>query len=75
VTGYIHFDKDGFGEFRFGVVCGSMECRIEKLGEFDRIEISWEGESETDLTCKRSRAMIIGKRSNGRLFVHERDDS
>ncbi|MEE8430826.1 MAG: hypothetical protein V3S16_06230 [Candidatus Desulfatibia sp.] len=51
VPGYIRFDKDGLGEFQFGVVYGSMDYRIENYSKFERIEFSWEGQDETNSVC------------------------
>ncbi len=75
VPGYIYFDKDGLGEFQFGVVRGFIDCRIEKYSEFERIEFSWDGENETDSACGRGWAVIKENQLHGRLYIHNSDDS
>lgn len=75
VPGYIAFDQDNLGEFQFGTVRGFMDCRIESYSEFERIEFSWEGETETDPACGRGWAMIKENQLQGRLYIHDGDDS
>ncbi len=75
VPGYITFDKDGFGEFQFGTVYAFLDCRIEKYSEFERIEFSWEGKSETDPAYGRGWAMIKENQLHGRLYIYDGYDS
>ncbi len=75
IPGYITFDKNGHGDFRFGTVHGFLDCRIEKYSEFERIEFSWEGESVNDQICGRGWAMIKENRLHGRLYIHGGYDS
>ena len=41
--GHFTFEKGGLGYFQFGLVEGQIDYRIEKCGELERIEFSWEG--------------------------------
>ena len=75
VPGFIAFDRDNLGEFQFGTVHGFIDARIEEYSEFERIEFSWEGESETDPACGRGWAVIKEDQLHGRLFIHNSDDS
>jgi hypothetical protein len=43
VPGHFIFNKDGSGYFQFGLVQGEMDCRIETIGDGERIEFFWEG--------------------------------
>ena len=48
VERHFNFGKDNLGSFQFGLVQGQIDYRIEKIGEQERIEFSWEGKDETD---------------------------
>lgn len=37
VPGHITLKKDGLGNFQFGAVEGSIDYRIEKMGELERL--------------------------------------
>jgi hypothetical protein len=50
---YFSFDKDYLGYFQFGVVEGQIDYRIEKIGDVERLEFSWEGQSENDAALGR----------------------
>ena len=41
--GHFTFEKDEIGYFQFGLVQGQIDYRIEKVGEIERLEFSWEG--------------------------------
>jgi hypothetical protein len=74
VPGYILIEKEN-GYFQFGTVEGSIDCRIEKYGETERMEFSWEGSDENDPICGRGWAMTNGKKLHGKLYIHFGDDS
>jgi hypothetical protein len=61
--------------FQFGTVCGWLDCRIERLGDNERIEFSWEGSNDTDPGCGRGWALIRSGELHGRLYIHAGDDS
>ena len=46
--GYFTFDKDDLGRFQFGAVQGQIDYRVEKIGESERLEFSWEGNDDMD---------------------------
>jgi hypothetical protein len=75
IPGYFSFDKDGLGYFQFGAVQGQIDYRVEKIGDVERLEFSWEGQSENDLALGRGWAVINGNYLEGRLYLHLSDDS
>ena len=75
VPGHITFEKDNLGEFQFGTVHGWLDCRIENYDGIERIEFSWEGQSDTDPACGRGWAIKKDKELHGRLYIHLGDES
>jgi hypothetical protein len=75
VPGHITIKKDGSGNFQFGAVEGNIDYRIEKCGDVERLEFSWEGNDECDPTCGRGWALIEDDELHGRLYFHLGDDS
>ena len=75
VPGHITLKKDGFGNFQFGAVEGTIDYQIEKIGELERLEFTWEGHDEFDPACGRGWAVIEGNELHGRLYFHLGDDS
>lgn len=73
--GHFIFNKDGLGHFQFGTVEGEIDYRIEEVGGINRIEFSWEGQSEYDPVSGRGWASIDGEELVGRLYFHLGDDS
>ncbi len=76
VPGYILLEENDSGEFQFGPIFGSMECRIESFGDSERLEFSWDAEDEMDDINGRGWARVNkdGK-LEGRLYFHDGDDS
>jgi hypothetical protein len=75
-TGYIRFNRDGTGEFRFLAVQGGMDCRIAEHDGRPIVEFSWLGYDEMDQTCGRGWAVVDADgRLRGRIFFHLGDDS
>lgn len=74
VPGHITFERDGNGSFQFGTVRGWLDCRIERTGEDERIEFSWDGYSDTDPACGRGWGIIRDNELHGRLYIHASDD-
>jgi hypothetical protein len=60
IPGYFSFDNDDLGDFQFGSVKGQIDYRIEKIGDVERLEFSWEGLSENDPALGRGWAVING---------------
>lgn len=74
--GYIRFNRDGTGEFRFIAVQGGMDCRFAERDGRPIVEFSWAGYEEMDPTCGRGWAKLDADgRLRGRLFFHLGDDS
>jgi hypothetical protein len=73
--GYFSFDKDRLGYFQFGVVEGQIDYRVEKIGDVEILEFSWEGQDENDSALGRGWAVINGDSLEGRFYFHLGDDS
>jgi len=43
--GYFSFETEELGYFQFGLVQGRIDYRIEKIGDIERLEFTWEGRS------------------------------
>jgi len=52
-----------------------MDYRIEKTGEIERLEFSWEGQDENDVAIGRGWAIIQNDQLEGRIYFHLGDDS
>jgi len=46
--GYFSFETEELGCFQFGLVQGRIDYRIEKIGDIERLEFTWEGQDEND---------------------------
>jgi hypothetical protein len=44
--GHFNFEEDELGSFQFGLVQGQIDYRMEKTCEIERLEFSWEGQSD-----------------------------
>lgn len=75
VQGHFTFKKDGTGHFQFGLVRGEMDCYAEIINGRERIEFSWEGQSELDPESGRGWVEIENGEMNGRIFFYHGDDS
>ncbi len=74
--GHIIFDKKNRGELRFGAVECDLDCRIEKVGDQERIEFSFVGQDEGDEVFGRGWAVLeSGDRLRGRIYFHYGDES
>ena len=73
--GFFLFEKEGSGSFQFGLVQGQIDYRIEKTGEVERLEFSWEGQDENDEGMGRGWALVKNDHLEGRFFFHLGDDS
>jgi len=75
IPGYFSFDGDDLGDFQFGSVKGQIDYSIEKIGAVERLEFSWEGQSENDPASGRGWAVINGDYLEGRIYIFLSDDS
>jgi hypothetical protein len=57
------------------VVEGQLNYRIEKIGDVERLEFSWEGADENDPASGRGWAVINGDHLEGRIYIFLSDDS
>jgi len=73
--GHFSFEKDEIGYFQFGLVQGRIDYRIEKVGEIERLEFSWEGQDENDEALGRGWAVIKDDHIEGRFYFHLGDYS
>jgi hypothetical protein len=73
--GYFSFAQDGLGYFQFGSVEGQIDYRIEKINDLERLEVSWEGQSEDDPASGRGWAIMNGNQLEGRFYFHLGEDS
>jgi hypothetical protein len=73
--GYFSFDKDGLGYFQFGAVEGQVDYIIDKIGNIERLEFSWEGSDENDSALGRGWALIIKDHLEGRFYFHLGENS
>ena len=68
--GHFLFEKDDLGSFQFGLVQGQIDYKIEKIGEIERLEFSWEGQDENDAASGRGWAVIKNDHLEGRIYFH-----
>lgn len=73
--GHFTFEKDGVGYFLFGLVEGEIDYRIEKVGEFERLEFSWEGQDENDPELGRGYVTLKEIFIVWKIYFHIGDDS
>jgi len=75
VPGHIALKKNRLGSFQFGAVAGEIDYRIERIGDLERLEFTWEGQDDNDPACGRGWAVVDGKELHGRLYFHLGDES
>ena len=73
--GYFSFETEELGCFQFGLVQGRIDYRIEKIGDVERLEFTWEGQDENDEALGRGWAIIKNNHIEGRFYFHLGDDS
>lgn len=67
VRAYIRIAEEGFGDFQFGLVSGSIDGRFVKRGRGERFEFTWDGNDECDRASgsgwlrKKGEGMIEGE--------------
>lgn len=71
---YLTFDPDDVSKFRIGDIQGTMDCRIVRYEEFEKIEFSWKGKSGNLLASGRGWTYMRSDRLKGRLFIHDGED-
>lgn len=73
--GHITVEKKNRGEIHFGAVDCDLDCRIEKVGEQERIEFSFVGVDEGDEVSGRGWAVFDGDQLRGRIYFHDGEES
>lgn len=73
--GHFTFEKDGIGHFQFGLVEGGIDFRVEKFGDFERLDFSWEGLDENDPCIGRGYASLKSDGLVERIYFHMGDES
>lgn len=73
--GHVTFEKKNRGELHFGAVHCDLDCRIEKVGEYERIEFSFIGVDEGDEVFGRGWAVLDGVRLRGRIHFQDGEES
>lgn len=71
VPGHFTFEKEGLGNFQFGLVQDEMDCRFEG----NRVEFSWFGNGEMEEASGRGWARIEHGELIGRILFHRGDES
>ncbi|MGB5561076.1 MAG: hypothetical protein WBN02_02060 [Sedimenticolaceae bacterium] len=75
VPGFVRIGSSGTGRFQFGLVSGDIDGRVEQCGKALRFEFSWFGQDENDLVCGRGWAVVEDDELQGRIYLHQADDS
>lgn len=74
--GFFQFGSSGGGSFRFICVEGDMSCRFAKNKKGHPIvRFSWTGFDEFTPTGGRGWAVAKGEKLQGRIYLHDGDDS
>jgi hypothetical protein len=73
--GHITFDKKNRREFQFGAVECDLDCRVEKVGNQERIEFSFVGQDEGDDVSGRGWAVLEGDQLRGRICLYDGEES
>ncbi len=72
---YIQFDDRDGGEFHFGLVRGTMDCRLTTRDGQEAVEWTWDGNDEMDAAQGRGWAVVKDDELHGMIFFHGGDDS
>lgn len=74
--GFIEFNADGTGHFRFIAVDGYLDCRNAERADPPRVDFTWEGNDDGDHASRRGWAERETEGSlRGHIFFHAGDDS
>ena len=75
VEGHFTFVKGRQGDFQFICVRGFMDCRYSEASDGPRVDFSWQGHDEDLPTGGRGWATLVEDCIEGRIFIHDGDDS
>ena len=73
--GHFTFTTGEQGRFQFICVHGFMDCRYAGSLDEPRVDFSWEGSDEDMPVSGRGWATIASDHVEGRIFIHNGDDS
>ncbi|MGO9952814.1 MAG: hypothetical protein ACLPN1_11485 [Dissulfurispiraceae bacterium] len=73
--GYFAIKKKGIGEFKFGAVEGQMDYVIEKIGDEERLEFTWDGSDEMDPVSGRGWITFKDNGLHGKIYFHMGEQS
>ena len=76
VQAYIEIGPSGSGEFQFGLVFGQLDGGIDKYGDVERFEFTWDGNDECD-PASGSGWLKLRDENNmeGQIKIHHADSS
>jgi hypothetical protein len=75
VPAFIRFEKEG-GDFRFGLVSGSIDGRYRSNSGIASVEFTWEGQDEMDAASGRGWATLESDNVlRGMIIFHGGDES
>jgi len=73
--GHLSIKVNGTGTFAFGAIETEVDCRIEKIGEKERLAFSFAGWDEGDEVSGRGWANVAGTNMDGWYCFHLGDES
>jgi hypothetical protein len=73
--GHIAIKGNGSGSFAFGAMEADIDCRIERIGETERLAFSFVGWDEGDEFSGRGWGAITGRMMEGELLFHQGEQS
>ena len=75
VPAYIRFDPNGLGEMQLIAIGASIDYRLSERNHAPYVEFSWSGFDEGDPINGRGWAALRSARLEGKLFIHQGDES
>jgi hypothetical protein len=75
VPGHLTVKGNGLGTLAFGAIEAEVDCRIEKMGEAERLAFSFAGWDEGDDISGRGWATVVGDAMEGWFSFHLGDES
>ena len=75
VPANISFGADGLGEMELIAIGASLDYRLSERDSEPYVEFSWAGFDEGDAVSGRGWAALRSGRLEGKLFIHQGDES
>ncbi|MCL5736104.1 MAG: hypothetical protein M1274_11040 [Actinobacteria bacterium] len=73
--GYVTIGRRGSGFMQYGAVEADLDCRIEEIGNAQRLEFSFQGVDEGDPISGRGWMVIDGTETTGHIYIHHGDEA